>query len=76
MCILIPHVVLGGGEADVQVSSADSCPLKGVDGQARCSQVIEGQYHKAAKLAGCVQRPDLPIRLHNTQGSQQPVLVT
>jgi hypothetical protein len=64
MRILISHVVLGGGEADVQVAGADACSLQGMDSQAGRPQVIEGQHNKATRLASCVQRPDLTIRLH------------
>ena len=64
MCILVSHVVFGGREADVQVASADACSLQGMNSQAGCSQVIEGQHNKATRLASCVQRPDLTICLH------------
>ena len=63
MCVLVTHVVVWGAEADVQVAAAHAGSLQGSNSQACCSQVIEGQHHKASRLAGCVQRPDFSVSL-------------
>ena len=65
MGVLVTHVVIGGAEADVQVASAHANSLQGSNSQAGRSQVIEGQHHKAPRLANCVQGPDLSISLQS-----------
>ena len=68
--IFVPHVVLGGREADVQSSSSHSSSLQGMHCQTGRPQVIKRQHHKASWLTGCVQRPDFTICLHNAKGKR------
>lgn len=66
--IFVAHVILGGGEADVQGARAHSSPLKGMHCQAGSPKIVEGQDHKAPLLASCVQRPYLTVCLHSVAG--------